>query len=184
MRKIQTSLLALSSILLLSACVEQPLGPSFSAMPAQGKTMQAFDADESACEQYAGDRVAGRVKEANDRVTTGTILGTAIGVGLGAAVGNTRGAVVGGAAGAAIGNGASDPGWKQAGVQHAYDAAYSQCMTSRGNTVGYGGRGPGRYRDYPPPPPGYGPPPPPPPGYGPPPPPPPGYYPPPPPPGY
>jgi hypothetical protein len=170
MRRVQTTLFALSSILLLSACVEQPLGPSFAAMPAQGKSMDAFNADEANCEQYAGDRVAGRVKEANDRVATSTIVGTALGVGLGAAVGNTQGAIVGGAAGAAIGNGASGPGWKQAGVQREYDAAYAQCMTSKGNTVGYGGRG-----AYPPPPPGYGPPPPPPPGYYPPPPPPPGY---------
>ncbi len=176
MRKIHTGLLALTSVLLLSGCVTQPLGPSFSAMPPQGKSLQAFNADEDACQQYAGDRVAGRVKEANDRVTTSTIVGTAIGAGLGAAVGNTRGAVVGGAAGAAIGNGASEPGWKQGDVQRAYDAAYAQCMTSRGNTVPtFGGPPPRGYRgDYgPPPPPGYGPPPP---GaYPPPPPPPPGY---------
>jgi hypothetical protein len=178
MRKVHTGLIALSSILLLSGCVTQPLGPSFSAMPPQGKSLQAFNADEDACEQYAGDRVAGRVKEANDRVTTSTIVGTALGAGLGAAVGDTKGAIVGGAAGAAIGNGASGPGWKQAGVQREYDAAYAQCMTSRGNTVpgpGYGPPPRGYRGDYGPPPP---------PGYGPPPPPPPGYYPPPPPPGY
>lgn len=179
MRKTYAGLIALSSILLLSGCVTQPLGPTIGAIPPQGKSLQAFDADDAACQQYAGDRVAGRVKAANDSVTTSTIVGTAIGAGLGAAVGNTKGAVVGGAAGAAIGNGASGPGWKQADVQRAYDAAYAQCMSSRGNTVnGYGG--PRGYRDYPPPPPGYGPPPPP--GYGPPP-PPPGDYPPPPPPG-
>jgi hypothetical protein len=173
MRKIHTGLIALTSILLLSGCVTQPIGPSFGAMPPQGKSLQAFNTDEDACEQYAGDRVSGRVKAANDHVATSTIVGTALGVGLGAAVGNTQGAIVGGAAGAAIGNGASGPGYKQAGVQREYDAAYAQCMTSRGNSVqsGYDGPPPG-YRDYPPPPPGYGPPPPPP-----------GYYPP-PPPGY
>ena len=163
MRKVQTSLLGIASILLLSGCVTQPIGPSFSAMPPQGKSMQAFDADESACEQYAGDRVAGRVDAANNQVATSTIVGTAIGVGLGAAVGNTQGAIVGGTAGGLIGNGTSGPGYKQAGVQRQYDAAYAQCMTSRGNRVGYGPR-PGDY----PPPPGYGPPPP---GYYPPPPP-------------
>jgi hypothetical protein len=178
MRKMHTGLFALSSILLLSGCVSQPLGPSFSAMPPQGKSLQAFDADDAACQQYAGERVAGRVKAANDSVTTSTIVGTAIGAGLGAAVGNTRGAVVGGAAGAAIGNDASGPGYKQAGVQREYDASYAQCMTSRGNTVptfgGYDGPRHGYRGDYgPPPPPGYGPPPPPP-----------GDYPPPPPPGY
>jgi hypothetical protein len=176
MRKTYAGLIALSSILLLSGCVTQPYGPSVGAIPPQGKSLQAFDADDAACQQYAGDRVAGRVKAANDSVTTSTIVGTAIGAGLGAAVGNTRGAVVGGAAGAAIGNGASGPGWKQADVQRAYDASYAQCMSSRGNKVsgpGYGYDGPrGYHGDYPPPPPGYGPPPP---GDYPPPPPPPGY---------
>ena len=81
MRRVHAGLIALSSILLLSGCVTQPLGPSFSAMPPQGKSLQAFNADEDACEQYAGDRVAGRVKEANDRVTTSTIVGTALGAG-------------------------------------------------------------------------------------------------------
>src|ERR1700743_1292736 len=112
MRKVHAGLLALTSVLLLSGCVTQPLGPSFSAMPPQGKSLPAFNADEDACQHYAGDRVAGRVKAANDSVTTGTIVGTALGVGLGAAVGNTQGAIVGGAAGAAIGNSGTEPGWE------------------------------------------------------------------------
>ncbi len=171
---------AASALLILCGCVTQPVGPSFEAMPGSGKNLQAFDADDGYCQGYAGDRVAGRVKDANDHVAGSTILGTAIGVGLGAAVGNTEGAIVGGTTGGLIGGSASDPGYHQYDVQRAYDAAYAQCMTSRGNAVPQPGwHGPGG--GYPPPP-GYGPPPPP--GYGPPPPPPPGYGPPPPPPGY
>ena len=149
--------LAATAALLLSGCVTAPIGPTFPAMPGQGKSLEAFQADDDACQQYAGDRVAGRVKEANDETTTSTIVGTAIGAGVGAAVGNTRGAVVGGTAGGLIGGSASDPGYKQARIQRAYDAAYSQCMTSKGNVA----QGPGGWhRRYPPPPPGYGPPPP------------------------
>ena len=164
-------IVAATAALLLAGCVEAPEGPSFAAMPGQGKSMQAFDRDDYDCQHYASDRVAGRVDRANDKVAGNTILGAAIGAGLGAAVGNTKGAIVGGTAGGLIGGSTADPDYKQYGVQRAYDAAYAQCMTSRGNQV----PGPGpRYRgDYPPPPPGYGPPPPD--GYGPPPPPPPRY---------
>lgn len=171
MRK--TPAIAAIGMLLLAGCASTPEGPSFSAMPGQGKSMQAFDRDDYDCQHYASDRVAGRVDRANDKTAANTILGAAIGAGLGAAVGNTKGAIVGGTAGGLIGNASSDPGYKQYGVQREYDASYAQCMTSRGNVVP-GPRGP-RYRgDYPPPPPGYGPPPPPP-GYGHPPPPPPQY---------
>lgn len=164
MRKIPLAFSAVSALLLLSGCVTAPNGPSFEAMPGHGKSMQAFDADESACEQYADDRVAGRVKQANDEQTRNTVIGTALGVGLGAAVGNTQGAIVGGAAGAAIGGNANDPGWKQMSIQRQYDYAYAQCMQERGNNVPGPGYGPSR-DGYgpPPPPPGYGPPPPPPP---------------------
>jgi len=172
MRKIPTSLFAVSTLLLLSGCVTAPQGPSFEAMPGSGKSLQAFQADENACEHYADDRVAGRVKQANDEQTRNTVIGTALGVGLGAAVGNTQGAIVGGTAGGLIGGGANDPGWKQMSIQRQYDYSYAQCMQSKGNQLpgAAEGYGPGRGYGPPPPPPGYGPPPPPP-GYGPPPPP-------------
>lgn len=171
MRK--TPIIAATALLMLAGCVSVPEGPSFSAMPGKGKSLRAFDRDDYDCQHYAYDRTRGRVDRANDKTTANTVLGAAIGAGLGAAVGDTKGAIIGGTAGGLIGNASSDPDYKQYGVQRAYDAAYAQCMTSRGNQV----PGPGRYRpgyrDYPPPPPpGYGPPPPPPPGYGPPPPPP------------
>ncbi|HEX7727317.1 MAG TPA: glycine zipper 2TM domain-containing protein [Rhizomicrobium sp.] len=158
MRKIPA--IAATAMLLLAGCASTPEGPSFAAMPGQGKSLQAFDRDDYDCQGYASNRVAGRVDRANDKTAANTILGAAIGAGLGAAVGDTKGAVVGGTAGGLIGNASSDPGYKQYGVQREYDAAYAQCMTSRGNVVP-GPRGPRYHGDYPPPPPGYGPPPPP-----------------------
>lgn len=161
MRKVPA--IAATALLLLAGCASTPEGPSFAAMPGQGKSMQAFDQDDYYCQGYASDRVAGRVRAANDKEAGNTLIGTAIGAGLGAAVGDTKGAIVGGTAGALIGNSTSDPGYHQYGIQRAYDAAYAQCMTSRGNSVPTPGRFDRGYRDYPPP--GYGPPPPPPPGY-------------------
>lgn len=172
MRKISPAFTAMA-MLLLAGCVTAPEGPSFEAMPGKGKSMQAFEQDDYYCQGYANDRVTGRVDRANDKSATSTVLGAAIGAGLGAAVGNTKGAIIGGTAGGLIGNASSDPGYKQYGVQRAYDAAYAQCMTAHGNAVPRNGPWYGPH--YGPPPPGYGPPPPPPPGYGPPPPPPPGY---------
>ncbi|HXM00050.1 MAG TPA: glycine zipper 2TM domain-containing protein [Rhizomicrobium sp.] len=169
MKRIFASVLTASA--LLAGCAEQPPGPTIPVMPGPNKPFAQFQQDEAACEQYAGDRVAGRVKQENDRQTGSTVVGAVLGTAIGAAVGNTRGAVVGGVAGAAIGNGASDPYYGQGSIQHQYNIAYAQCMTSHGNQVAQG-----RQR----PPPGYGPPPgyygpPPGPDYGPPPPPPPGY---------
>jgi hypothetical protein len=173
MRKLTVSVLAVSVAALLGACAEQPVGPTVPVMPGQNKSFAAFQQDEAACEQYEGDRVAGRVKDENDRQTTGTVIGAVLGTAIGAAAGNTKGAIIGGVAGGAIGNAETGPGYGQAGIQHQYNIAYGQCMSSHGNDVQYGPR-----RGYGPPP-GYGGPPPgyggPPPGYGPPPPPPSGY---------
>jgi hypothetical protein len=165
MNRVRTSILAGSSLLLLAACATTPMGPMIPVMPGQSKSQAAFAADEDACQQYAEDRVQGRVQEAQNREVTNGVIGTAIGAGLGAAVGNTKGAIVGGTAGALIGSQAG-AGYDQAGVQRRYDMAYASCMTSRGNVVAGGPprrpHRPGWYyrHGYAPPPPGAGGPPP------------------------
>jgi uncharacterized protein YcfJ len=147
-------------MVLLAGCAEQPYGPTVPVMPAQGKSMAAFQQDEAACEQYASDNVQGRIDRTNDKEAQNTVIGAILGTAVGAAVGNTKGAIVGGVAGGAIGNSSAHPGYRQAGIQGQYNMAYAQCMTSRGNTVE--DRGPPRGYG---PPPGYGSPPPPPSGY-------------------
>lgn len=164
MRKVPV--FAAAAMLLLTGCVTTPEGPSFEAMPGRGKSFDAFNRDDYDCQRYAANRVQGRIEAANNRQAGNTIIGTALGAGLGAAVGDTKGAIIGGTAGGLVGTAASNPDYKQYGVQRAYDAAYAQCMTSRGNDVPmaapyYRGRG----YPPPPPPPEYGPPPPPPPEY-------------------
>ena len=149
---------------LLAGCVTQPMGPTIPVMPGPNKSLEAFQADEGVCEQYASQRVAGQTEAANNTAIGQALLGTALGAGLGAAVGGGRGAAIGAASGAVVGTavGANTSGWAQMSVQQRYDVSYAQCMETKGNKV----PGPRHPRRYPPPPP------------------PPGYYPPPPPPGY
>jgi uncharacterized protein YcfJ len=158
----------------LAGCVTQPMGPTIYASPARGKSPAAFQQDEAACEDYANQRTAGQVDEANNKAVGSALIGAALGAGLGAAVGGGRGAGIGAAAGGAVGTGvgANQSNRAQWSIQQRYNIAYAECMTSHGNTVPAAAYPPGYYAPgyYPPPPP------PPPPGYYPPPPPPPPGY--------
>lgn len=149
---------------LLAGCATEPMGPTIPVMPGPNKSLEAFQADEATCEQYASQRVAGQVEAANNTGIGEALLGTALGAGLGAAVGGGRGAAIGAASGAVVGTavGANTTGWAQMSVQQRYDVSYAQCMQTKGDKVP-GPRHPHRYPP-PPPPPGYYPPPPPP-GY-------------------
>jgi hypothetical protein len=151
MRIRTAALTALSTVVLLAGCATQPMGPSIPVMPAQGKSMDQFQADENYCEDYADGRASGKVKQANDQELKNGIVGAALGAGIGALAGNTKGALIGGGIGAVLGS-SSGAGYDQHRVQRAYDIAYGQCMTARGNDVG--GRHHRRWRDAPPPPPG------------------------------
>jgi hypothetical protein len=167
MHTLHSKLAAGAALLLLAGCATPPPGPTIPAMPGQGKSFAQFQQDDGACQQFASDRVAGRVNDVNNRAAATTIVGTALGAGLGAAIGNGRGAAIGAASGAVVGGSvaANDTAYGEHGIQRQYNIAYAQCMTAHGNQVG-GPRGPRRgYGHPPPPPPGYGPPPPPPPGY-------------------
>jgi YMGG-like Gly-zipper len=153
----KAALAALSTLILLGGCATQPMGPTIPVMPPQGKSMDAFQQDESYCEQYAGDRASGKVKEADSEELKRGVVGAALGAGIGALAGNTKGALIGGGIGAVLGS-ASGSGWDQAHVQRVYDIAYAQCMKARGNEVA--GPHPHWRRGYygpppPPPPPGY-----------------------------
>src|SRR5579862_6129174 len=151
---------------LLAGCVSQPMGPTIPVMPGPNKSLEAFQSDETVCEQYASQRVAGQAESANNTAVGEALLGTALGAGLGAAVGGGRGAAIGAASGAVVGTGvgANTSGWAQMSIQQRYDVSYAQCMETKGNKVP-GPRHPRRYPP-PPPPPGYYPPPPPPPPPG------------------
>ena len=162
MMKMRTIVATTAAAALLAGCVTQPMGPTIPVMPGPNKSLEAFQADEATCEQYASQRVAGQAEAANNTAVGEALLGTALGAGLGAAVGGGRGAAVGAASGAVVGTavGANTSGWAQMSVQQRYDVSYAQCMETKGDKV----PGPRHPRRPPPPPPGYYPPPPPP-GY-------------------
>jgi len=134
----------------LSGCVTPPMGPTIPVMPGPNKSLQAFQADETTCEGYASQRVAGQAQAANNTALGEGLLGTALGAGLGAAVGGGRGAAIGAASGAVVGTavGANTSAGAQMSLQQRYDIAYAQCMQTRGNKVPHP-----RRPAYPPPPP-------------------------------
>jgi hypothetical protein len=167
--------LLLLVVLLLSDCATIPTGPSVMVMPGQGKSFEAFQADDSACRQWARQQIGVAPSDAaNQNLAAGAALGTLAGAGLGAAIGAAsghpgEGAAIGAASGllggTAMASGPAYAAGEQA--QRQYDIAYQQCMAAKGNQipgrVRYQRRG---YMAPPPPPPGYRMPPPPP-GYAP-----------------
>ncbi len=179
------SAIGVVSVLALGACaVAPPQGPSVMALPAQGKTFEAFQQDDGMCRGYATQQTGGAssAQAANDSTVGSAVIGTVLGAGVGAALGSVGGAMgagaaIGGATGLLAGSaiGANNAQAAGGNVQARYDSAYTQCMYSRGDTVqsapaGYpaysgGGYAPGYYPPayYPPayyPAPYYGP------GYG------------------
>lgn len=47
---------AISALVLLAACAAPPMGPTVGVMPAPNKPFEAFQADQAACQQYAGQQ--------------------------------------------------------------------------------------------------------------------------------
>src|SRR6059058_2375884 len=133
----RTIIATVAGAALLSGCVTAPMGPTIPVMPGPNKSLEAFQADEATCEQYASQRVAGGAEAANNTAIGEALLGTALGAGLGAAVGGGRGAAVGAASGAVVGTavGANTSGWAQMSLQQRYDITYAQCMSTRGDNV-------------------------------------------------
>jgi Glycine-zipper domain len=149
------------ALLSLGACaVGPPAGPSVAALPEKGKSIEAFQQDDSVCRQYAAQLVgyASPADAANQSMANstvgGTLLGAAAGAAIGAAAGNpAAGAAIGAASGLLLGSsaGAGAANYSAASVQRGYDISYAQCMTSRGNQVpaiAQGGPPPGPYAPY------------------------------------
>src|SRR5271165_2519024 len=139
------SAIGLISVLAVSACaVAPPQGPSVMALPAQGKSFEAFQADDATCRGFATQQTGGAsAAQAADNSAVGSaLLGTALGAGVGAALGSVGGAVgagaaIGGATGLLAGSAIGAGNAQAAGgnVQARYDTAYTQCMYSKGDMV-------------------------------------------------
>jgi len=114
------------------------------ALPAQGKSFDAFQQDDVTCRGYASQQTGGAssAQAANNSAIGSAAVGTALGAGVGAALGSVGGAMgagaaIGGATGLLAGSAIGAGNAQAAGgnVQARYDTAYTQCMYSRGNTV-------------------------------------------------
>lgn len=126
-------------VLLFTACVSVPSGPSIMTFPGSGKSFDQFRSDENECRQYAHDEIGGVT--AKKAVVSSGLESAAIGAGLGAAVG----ALLGGGEGAAIvagigllAGGLSGSATAKASghlSQQRYDNSYIQCMYARGHRV-------------------------------------------------
>jgi len=136
---------AVALAVVLGGCaVAPPAGPSIVALPRQGEPLAQFQQDDYACRDYAyrSSNAPGAAQGATQNSVNSTALGTlggaAAGALLGAAAGNAGvGAAIGAGSGLLLGSayGANGAQYAQGGLQAQYDAAYAQCMTSKGNTI-------------------------------------------------
>lgn len=134
----------LVALLLLSACVSIPSGPSMLVLPGSGKSFDQFRADDADCRQYAQYQIGGTTADqaAVDSGVRSAALGTALGAVAGAAINGGHGAGVGAGAGLLLGglsgvNAGNASGYE---LQRRYDFAYQQCMYAKGHRVPMAGR--------------------------------------------
>ncbi|MCX6786628.1 MAG: glycine zipper family protein [Candidatus Kaiserbacteria bacterium] len=138
------ALIAIVSLFVLTGCVTAPIGPLSITMPAPGKPLQMFQAEDKECREWALQQIGGQdaVDAANQRSAGHAIVGTLIGVAVGALIGGGvgdagAGAAIGAGAGLAGGSasGANSAAYSSSTLQRLYDNAYLQCMYSKGNQV-------------------------------------------------
>lgn len=135
----------LAGLVVLGGCaVVPPSGPSIVALPRTGEPLAQFQQDDYACRDYAyrsGDPQAAAQNATTNSVNSsvlGTLGGAAAGALIGAAAGNAgAGAAIGAGSGLLLGSaaGANGAQYSAQGLQANYDAAYAQCMASKGNTI-------------------------------------------------
>jgi hypothetical protein len=133
------------TVLMLAGCVTVPVpaGPSVLVMPAPGKPLDLFQAEDASCRYWAQQQIGASPQDvANQNAAAGAAVGTAMGAVVGAAIGSAsghagEGAIIGAGSGLLLGasSGAeygSAYAWE---VQHRYDIAYQQCMYANGNVL-------------------------------------------------
>lgn len=135
---------AVMAVLALAGCaVAPPSGPSVMVMPGQGKSFEAFQADDAACRQYAAQQTGVAPQDAANQsligsAALGTVLGAAAGAAIGAAAGNpAMGAAIGAGSGAVLGTGYGTGAaqYSADSVQYRYDTGYVQCMSAKGEST-------------------------------------------------
>jgi phage tail tape-measure protein len=135
---------SIAALLMLSACVSVPSGPSVMSLPGSTKTFDQFRADDVDCRQFASSQIGGSSpsQAANDSTVRSAAVGTAVGAAAGALIDGTSGAGVGAGfgmlTGALVG---SSTGYATGySLQQRYDIGYTQCMYAKGHKVPVSGR--------------------------------------------
>ncbi|WP_345811510.1 glycine zipper family protein [Paraburkholderia sp. PREW-6R] len=133
------------ALALLGGCaVVPPSGPSIVALPRSGEPLNQFQQDDYSCRDYAyhSTNAPGAAQASTNNAVgsaaVGTLGGAAVGALIGAAAGNAgAGAAIGAGSGLLLGGaaGANGAQYSSNSLQAQYDAAYAQCMTSKGNTI-------------------------------------------------
>lgn len=144
MRVAGRSIAILGSLALAGCAAAPPEGPSVMALPGKDKSFEAFEADDTACKQYALAQIgfASPAEAASGSAAASAALGTAAGAAAGAAIGAATGnpgtgAAVGAGSGLLLG-GATGVGAAETSrfsLQRRYDIAYVQCMSAKGENV-------------------------------------------------
>ncbi|MBN3756418.1 glycine zipper family protein [Paraburkholderia sp. Tr-20389] len=144
-RKVAMPAVVVGVLLALGGCaVAPPSGPSVVALPRKGEPLEQFQQEDYACRDYAyhstdaNGAAQAATNNAAGSAAVGTLGGAAVGALLGAAAGNAgAGAAIGAGSGLLIGGatGANGASYSAYGLQARYDAAYAQCMTSKGNSI-------------------------------------------------
>lgn len=133
------TILSLTLLASLAACVSAPTGPTIAIMPREGKPFDVFQKEDQECRQFAANAVKDTSNAALKEGATSAAIGAALGAAAGAVIqgGSSQnvgtGAGVGLLGGAAIG--AMNSAGKQNQAQTQYNIAYQQCMYSKGNQV-------------------------------------------------
>lgn len=139
-----SKVLSSAAILAVTGCVSVPNGPDVMVLPGAGLSFEQFRNDDVNCQQFAVYQLDGNTpnEAAISSGVTSAIIGSALGAAAGAILGGGNGAIIGAGsgllAGSLMGTSASSVSMNE--VQQRYDAAYIQCMYSKGHQVPVSGQ--------------------------------------------
>ncbi len=123
----------------LAGCAVAPSGPSLTALPGNGRSIDQFRMDDARCRQSTTNALGGQTPQraANESVAAGAVGGAAIGALAGAALGGSRGASVGAGTGLLMGSlaGSAQSPVSSQRAQFSFDQLYFQCMYQAGHRV-------------------------------------------------
>jgi hypothetical protein len=127
-------------ILAVTGCASMPNGPSVMVLPGTGMSFDQFRNDNAMCQQFAFSEVGGTTANQagiNSGVPS-ALVGTALGAAAGAAFGGASGAGSGLLACSLVCTGTASS--SMYANQQRYDAAFIQCMYTKGNQVPVSGQ--------------------------------------------